>query len=489
MVIASLGTPYRVALLVTLLWVVVIVTENQLQLLPRRSLSLLLQSKFQPLPTNLYDATSLTLEHYYQHPMESKFCANNFGPAYLELFSNSSTGYCRTDSKSSLNCFHGHTLENERSASFCITGGTEFNLTGRTWTVDCRMRPWTKEDTLRGTPSWEDFPTNYWANTGPRKIFADFFDIGSNTAANRPNEPPNFTILARREDNRRNLWHSLMEIFSLSMMLDVLRISVDPATNKPFYTNEDFLNTQVVVLDDGVEGPWYDLWGMFSPKPLIRLSSLDAANIFKSSNVILPPPVPSNPLWEGDWVAHGCGPSSNLDLFSKRVLDFYKVDLEPLAEKDPLVLTWIDRKRRRTLIDKDAYLSKLQARFPEVKVNLVDFATLSLQEQLHTVRRTDILAGTHGAGLTHAIFMRPGSAMVEILPHNFFHKGFRNIAKLKGHSYFGAHAPEAELSLNVTNDLTWQQENIRIEEDRFMELLSVAIKSMYNRGTRNDDII
>jgi hypothetical protein len=49
-----------------------------------------------------------------------------------------------------------------------------------------------------------------------------------------------------------------------------------------------------------------------------------------------------------------------------------------------------------------------------LKLQIVDFAVLSFQEQVDIGRGTDILLGSHGAGLTHMLWMKPGSSVVEI---------------------------------------------------------------------------
>jgi protein O-GlcNAc transferase len=54
-----------------------------------------------------------------------------------------------------------------------------------------------------------------------------------------------------------------------------------------------------------------------------------------------------------------------------------------------------------------------------------------------------------------------------------------------GHHYFSSHA--ATHPTNATKG-DWQEDDIFIEEDRFMGLLEVAVKSMYNRGLLNDDV-
>ena len=70
-----------------------------------------------------------------------------------------------------------------------------------------------------------------------------------------------------------------------------------------------------------------------------------------------------------------------------------------------LVLTFIDRKEKRLLVNKEEYISNLKSKFPVVKIELVNFAAFSFAEQLRIVRCTDILVGVHGAGLTHGMFL------------------------------------------------------------------------------------
>jgi protein O-GlcNAc transferase len=172
-------------------------------------------------------------------------------------------------------------------------------------------------------------------------------------------------------------------------------------------------------------------------------------------------------------------------VFTRRILDFHKINEEPLAEDRPLVLTFIDRNEKRLLVNHAECLETLKAKFPKVEIKAVNFATYSFAEQLKIVGNTDILVGVHGAGLTHGMSLPKGSTVVEILPPVVDHKGFRNMAKLLGHHYFSSHgiAPRGQTS---TGD--WHYDDIFLEENRFMELMDVAIKSMYNRGLHNQDV-
>ncbi|MCJ1295141.1 hypothetical protein MMC34_006702 [Xylographa carneopallida] len=448
-----------------------------------------LQSLRKPLEIISYHAVSVShLPQDYQQPQdEPRYCDERFGLQYLQSFGNTSVDYCDAESLSWLTCFHSQTAENGRVDSFCIGGPASFDSRGKTFQLNCQFTQLSSEDSKGGIPKFEHFPS-YWYETGPRSIFNNYVktDDAGGSLLVPSKSSPNFSILVKREEKVTNLWHSLMEISALSMTLDVLRATQDQATGMAFLTAEDVHQTQVVILDSHPDGPYYDLWTLFASKPVIRIDQLPTTEVVDVNTLIVPLPGASNPLWQGDWKSHSCDHSELLRVFSERVLKFYSVDMEPTNLDSPLVLTFIDRKEKRRLINKDLYIENLRAKFPAIDIQMVDFAALSFVEQIRIARRTDILVGVHGAGLTHELFQRPGSAVVEVIPHSLAHKGFRNLAKLLGHGYFSSHADDRP---TTTAKDAWQTDDVSIEEDRFMNLLEVAVKSMYNRGLLNSDVV
>jgi capsular polysaccharide biosynthesis protein len=121
---------------------------------------------------------------------------------------------------------------------------------------------------------------------------------------------------------------------------------------------------------------------------------------------------------------------------------------------------------------------------------MIDFSAISFADQLRIVRDTDILVGVHGAGLTHGMFLRKGSVMVELLLETLKFKGFRNLAGLTGNTYLSTHAsppPESGKSNHSKRD-DWHQEDVYIQKERFMNLIEVAVKTLYNKGYRSYDV-
>lgn len=147
----------------------------------------------------------------------------------------------------------------------------------------------------------------------------------------------------------------------------------------------------------------------------MRLNDI-ASQSLASTRIVIPLPGDSNPYWQDDWVDISCGESILLRALARRVLDFYKIPERSFTAPHPLTFTLIDRKQKRRLLDQDAYFSTLQAKYPEIQMQVVDYAALSLSEQIRISHSTDILAGVHGAGLTHGMFLSPNSTIVEILP-------------------------------------------------------------------------
>ncbi|KAE8348502.1 hypothetical protein BDV28DRAFT_164342 [Aspergillus coremiiformis] len=430
--------------------------------------------------TGIHEGTHALPSEYTSIPEQSPFCTRLFGTAYLKSMRDWAAEYCAPESSSGLTCFHTQT-SGSRIDSFCLARGASFNSTRQKFTLDCQLQAPSIPNAPVETPEYRHF-TNYWYNTGPNVVFDKVLDL-ENTShlTGHPGHlgHSNFTILVNRE-GAANPWHSLMEIFSMTMAIDVLRMSHHPQSSRPFFTAADIDRTQILVLDDSENGPFFDLWSLFARKPVQRLKDLKLDSPIGLQNLIIPAAGGSNPLWQGDWEPHSCRDSPLLRTFSNRVLDFYGLQGQTPGGAD-LVVTFINRTSSRKLDHSDEYFHEVEATFPHVKFRSVDFATIPFKQQLEIVRGTDVLVGVHGAGLTHGIFLSPGSAIVEILPSGLNHKGFRNVASLLGHSYFSSHASR-------TNGNDWHHEDVFLEKEKFMDLMNVAIKSMYNKGERNYDV-
>ncbi|KIH87775.1 hypothetical protein SPBR_04881 [Sporothrix brasiliensis 5110] len=480
------------------------------------------------------------------------YCRQHFSSDYLSDLRDHSIQYCEGNehgpAQSRLTCFHGHIRDDHQADSFCIASGASWDATTQKFQLGCPVwRTPNENETAGGLIPFTDLAP-YWFNTGPKTIFKEFVSMTGAGAAHASKAraaadgsgTPSFVLLVKRE-GAGNLWHCLMEIWSMTMTMDVLRMARPDDRAAPFYaTPMDVDNTHVVLLDDHGPGPTLDLWRLFSRHPLATLKDMtaDPAKVpapllrdgashasLSSTHLVVPLPGGSNPLWHNDWAVRDCQPGDAplLHLFVQRV--FAHLDVPRLAGPktdqdgaEPIVVTFIDRRGTRRLLNGAALLAALPGRFPgdAVVVQSIDMATLSLADQVRLVQDTDVLVGVHGAGLTHTMFMRRGAgAVVEIQPTGLAYKGFRNLAAMTGQHYFSAEAEmvaqgdgedeheDGEKAKGKGSQSTgtrkprkrndppkvWQASNVRMEEDRFLALMDVAIKSVYNEGLRNKHVV
>ena len=75
-------------------------------------------------------------------------------------------------------------------------------------------------------------------------------------------------------------------------------------------------------------------------------------------------------------------------------------------------------------------------------VEVVEFESLTPREQIDAASQSTILVGAHGAGLSHAMFVQEGGAVVEILMRQNFDHGsdyhkadFANLVRFYGTKY------------------------------------------------------
>lgn len=380
----------------------------------------------------------------------------------------------------------------ERIDTFCVAHRVSFSHDHQSTSFKLGCKNQTQIEASK-------FP-KYMYNTGLYHLYTEYFSIAApeETSLLDPSmmvscqKHPKYTILIKRE-GAGNLWHSLLEIFSLYLTIDVLRMTArDPIglSGEPFLSAADISSTQILLLDDHPDGPYFDLWKLFAPLPILRLKDIQAtAKLVCLENVIIPLAGGSNPLWSGDWDAGACSHSELVDTFSQRVLSQYGYGRTPASPAGDtaaqLTLTFIDRRSSRALINAKKHLSNIKNRFPNVRIQVVDFAAHSFAEQVRIVHETDILVGVHGAGMAHAMFLPDGSSVVEILPHDLNYRVFRNLAKLRGHTYFSSHAEDKVDEEHPE----WHDQNVEMEEDRFVELVEAGIRALLHRGRRESDVV
>jgi len=453
-------------------------------------------------------------QSYPAPPTEEAWCTERYGPAYLHNLVRSKTAYCDSQvSMSNLTCFHSQTETfDTRIDNFCFASRTGLNKTSMKFNMNCRLKDFSAEDNeinnrvAKGTserwghkitadeyqperlsaPSIEGFG-RYWTDTGPAVVIPRYFDFDTEdqVEAEEADASRDFTVVVQREATTKNLWHSLWGPFSLTLTFDVLQMARNPQTGRPFWTPEDMNRTQVLILDEYDEGPNYALWRLMAKKPVLRAQDLPANYSIRGSNIIVPLQDSANPLWQGDWKAHDCVKSELTTTFVQRVLDFYDLKAPEGSGEQPLVVTYLNRTGSRQLRDFGGMVERLQGKYPLVEMQLIELEDMAHREQLQIIRKTDILVGVHGAGLTHTLFLPPSATVAEIRPPNVDYWGFRNLAKIGGHQYFGTHG-----SLDTEKSVAgnWHFDHVSISEERFQSLMETAIKSQYNRNIRTWDV-
>lgn len=465
-------------------------------------------------------------------------CGRLFTPRYFDDFRSHAVQYCAPDSGATLQCFQGHSRPNKEFDSICIGKGAVLDVTQQKFALDCQVRRLDDEEKKQGIMPFDSI-RGEWYSTGPRYILDNFVDLKRATkpaaiesrAARNDSSPssPKFVLFIQRE-GEGNLWHCMTEIMTMTMTFDLLQTTRDPSRNNtPFFSNSlDFANTQVIVTDDRLDGPFFDLWGIFAGRPPLRWSHLlegkdsESARILSETphNIIIPLPGAANPIWQSDWDEQNCTWAPIVNVFANRVLSHYGIattdnEEEPTPAADgpqprPITLTFVDRMGNRRLVAHDALLAAVEAKHPHVRTQSVDFATISFEEQLRLVRKTDVLVGVHGAAFTHVIFMRPGrGAVVEIQPETNNYRGFRNLGFLNGLAYVMGHGDQVpvkpgeklegeakkkreageqgavEGGSGLVKRAQWHWDDVRIKEGAFMKLIDEAVAAVeeQRRGT------
>ena len=94
----------------------------------------------------------------------------------------------------------------------------------------------------------------------------------------------------------------------------------------------------------------------------------------------------------------------------------------------------VSRRRKRFLLNERELADALLDAGYDVR--LLSLEDMTLYEQVAALRATTILVGVHGSGLNNALHLRPGAAVLQIVPFGLRYRGdFKGIATRNGVSY------------------------------------------------------
>lgn len=415
-----------------------------------------------------------------------------------------------------MSCFHG-TVNGRDHDEFCVARDVVLNEANR-FSLKCDNTLF-DEWSRRAASNLDEMQRQ----SGPGAVFDRYFDIGWKPKAllqsplqveEYQGEESNYTILVKR-DGTASFWDSLMEILSMTLSVDVLRMSSDIRLGDSFIrVPKDLSRTHVVILDDLPLGPLSELWSIFAGSAPIRFKDIlddkpRADALLSAHTAIVPLPGRSNPLSHIDHhETSDCRYSGLVRTFARRVLQKYGV-LYPQGGNSiskVVKITLISGTGPRGIRETDHLLKAVHRAFPNVIARAVEFAAIPMSEQLKMVQSTDVLVGAHGAGLSHIMFMREGEgAVVEIQPVGLstaHHQArYRNLAAMLGREYFLAEAEAlplgqggggsaADMEQNrggdkpttVETELARRDTELVISEDVFVAQVGRAIEALVAQG-------
>lgn len=164
----------------------------------------------------------------------------------------------------------------------------------------------------------------------------------------------------------------------------------------------------------------------------------------------------------------------SLECLVAYVWQYFKVK-KTVSEK--LVVTYTKRKSSRCLdLGCEQELIDKITKLPHVELQIVDFASISFQEQVQLIANTDVLLGVHGNGLSHALFLPNGATLIEFFPKNSLRAEYRIFAQLRGLNYFGWMDEKGWIDNKVAETVGCYgevkvQEGIKIDANAIIDIL------------------
>jgi len=292
-------------------------------------------------------------------------------------------------------------------------------------------------------------------------------------------------------DATSNMYHHFCDFFNIFISLNLNNSVVPEPTGR-----------QVLILDNHpYHSSFRPAWKSVTDLPLLNLNSVAGKRIcFKDLLLPLLPRMVYG-LYYGTPLIPGCHSSSMFSAFSAWFSSALGLGLPSPNPQSPLQLTLLSRATKyRQILNEQEIVKALSDEGYQVTV--AKFTPLvPFQEQLETIRNTDILVGIHGAGLTHLLFLPDWAHVLEL--YNCEDPGcYKDLARLRGVGYStwtaedlltqvpgdqtdpNAKGPAHKKFSNYVFDV---EETLRIVKEAGEKVL-VAKKKIYQKKTFNDEL-
>ncbi|MCJ1360655.1 MAG: hypothetical protein MMC33_010664 [Icmadophila ericetorum] len=165
------------------------------------------------------------------------------------------------------------------------------------------------------------------------------------------------------------------------------------------------------------------------------------------------------------------------------------------AENAQIKILYLGRPRdnSRYILNEEELLIGMNATFGNMKGVEIsirhDFGALSFEEQINVAANSDIMIGPHGAGMTHVLFLKPQSVLIELIPNGWADPGYRNLAIFSEKTYLFWQQTNESLSEDTTmrdGKLVHlgRSNNFAVHVNEVMDLLGTAVKIVSMVGSR-----
>ena len=230
----------------------------------------------------------------------------------------------------------------------------------------------------------------------------------------------------------------LFHRFNPNNLMHVIHDDLIPLwmTLKLLFTPSGYSPVQLVMMDGNEKGPWFELYQLVSKSILLKDDVQKwELTCFKDIVVGLSKEttwyqygfkVPQGPITE-----HTVS-RSHLSLFAHEFMSNYKC-----REDDKQSVVLISRKQTRRILNQ-LEVSITLANFFKKEVAFLDFELQSVDDAICMIKNAVGLVGMHGAELILALFLPPGSAIVELFPYGINpdnYTPYKTLARIKGLEY------------------------------------------------------